>query len=1112
MSQFDVLNPKMDLYQKYFIEASAGCGKTFSIENAFVRLIIDPNRPLDVQKILVLTFTREATSELKARIRLALNQAKLHLEEGLPASFEYLREIQLGPEQAIKRAIEKLTDALTHFDLAQIFTIHKFCFLKMKQFLFQAELNLSQDFDDSQVNIKTYETIVRDFLSFYLEKEDLSTSQIHLLLRAYKNDFQLFLKSCVLQLSKETPIEEGVPFKTLYQRCLQEIKRLQKIQALNEEQFLQSYSHALSAYKGAANIKGEVHKDLEDALEKLSKLFNPGLTSEYFESALASYPTFKAIFQAKNLKKKVIEKPELYAVHFAFEKRLSKLLFPLLDQASSKENAFCMVCSKSYQLLLRYFEKNHLLTPQNILQKFRDLVKNPQIAGKISEETQAVIIDEFQDTDPLQWEILSTIFLENTSFHRPFYLVGDPKQSIYSFRRADIYTYLKAAQMLGVSQKMELNTNYRSQPQLLDALNNLFNKRGDAWLMLPKTKETLSYTPILSSQTVQKVDYGDKKGSIHFLIGEQKERAQTVPSKKVEETILFPFIVNEILRLHEQKNIAWDAFAILVRDRFQGARLKHFLKSYQLPFTSTRPESLQGLDSVKQFTQIFRAILHPKSIRELFSLKLNSILNFPQEIFEEEHLRLLIQHFLDLNTLLFEKGFLAFYDGLMNQATLLNSSIYEKILSSVDGIYLYSELEQIKDLMVQEELAGKTPMQLLKCLECLSEVNYLAEKTHPLRQNFEEVGIQILTLHMSKGLEFEIVFALGLVNQVKEKDLLILKEDSQKLSPTQSISPQELELYKNEQNAEKLRQLYVALTRAKQRLYIPCIFTDSAKDLSAMDLFLDKLQLDAQSLKKWIETQPEITATFCKGPLEVEHRLIQKSIDILPPEQSQLKFVKQTKNSFSSLLLSQKLAASNIQAPHDFLNEDKTIHTLPAGAATGSLFHDILEKIDFQDPEFSIDSCIVGTSFEPWQEVIRNQIERLLSVSIEGAFSLKNLEKEKTLKESEFLYPHPPSLQIEELVSKGNYLHGFIDLICLVSGKYYLIDYKTNWLPSYTASSLQQAMDAHYYFIQEKIYRQALKKILQHMDPRPFEECFGGSYYWFIRGLDESGQGLFKVN
>lgn len=1108
MKLFDILDPHLDLHQKFFIEASAGCGKTFSIEHAYVRLIIDPKQKFNVENILVLTFTREATFELRERIRLNLQKAKDDLEANSQDSVEYIKHLFNLASDEKKIILRSLKRAITTFANSQIFTIHKFCYSKLSQFMFDAKLNLSKDVEKSEVSLDTFKQVIRDYLAFYYDPKKISLGQFKHLLSSHKNDIEYLIHLCATLIAKEMQIVQPKNFEEIVELCLNEIEQIKNQHKLSEETVYEYFVTHAPFFKGTTNKNKQIDTQVLQLITHISKLFGMEKQSIIDDLVLDSYSEFCQIFSFDNLKKSVLKQAN--ELDFSYLEILQRTLLPLLRELTAKDNLLLLLASECQKLLKTYYEEKQVLTPNNILTRFHELIQNPKVRDSISSEYQALIIDEFQDTDPLQWEILSSIFLKNRGSEMPIYLVGDPKQSIYAFRNADLYTYLKAAESLGVSSPHELRTNFRSQPKLISALNHLFESHNNRWLELPKLNSHLPYKPVISSNRVASIEFNDDRKSIHYILSKTTKKTSF---QELEEEIFFPFIINEILRLHNTQNVALNSFAVLIKDRYQGSRLKEYFKKYQIPYVSLRSEPLQDSDIILHFLHIFLAALHPKSTKQIYLLKLNSLLNWPSSIFELNNLPTLFNYFADLKNLLFSKGFLAFYDRLMMESKLQSISIYQRVLAQKEGLYLYQELEQLKDILLQKELEGANPYQLVEFLENICESSRFDTQPHALKSNVENIGVQLLTMHMSKGLEFDIVFALGLACPVKNSEEPIFDRSKNALLPLDALSYEESEKYLKEQDAEKMRTLYVALTRAKQRLYIPCVFGEA---LSPTSLFFEKLGLDYETLQEYLSQQEDMSYSLCYEKITVVSQIKEPHHSLVAPIEPSIVYKNRYKHSFSSLATSVSHSLTELKAPHDFTCSLKTIHTLPAGSATGVLIHYILENIYFDDPLINLDSFLKNTEFEHWAEVIEQQISKLLITPInigDENFSLSQIARDQIYKEIEFLYPTTEPTLLEEMQRQGDFLHGYIDLVFMFNNRYYVVDYKSNWLGTDADAylNLTPVMHQHQYFLQASIYREALKKYIEMIDKRPFDECFGGVIYWFVRGLEADNRGIILV-
>ena len=226
-------------------------------------------------------------------------------------------------------------------------------------------------------------------------------------------------------------------------------------------------------------------------------------------------------------------------------------------------------------------------------------------------------------------------------------------------------------------------------------------------------------------------------------------------------------------------------------------------------------------------------------------------------------------------------------------------------------------------------------------------------------------------------------------------------------------------------------------------------------------------------------------------------------------------FTALSKHHYVKNLLEEKLPA-----PHNFLAEEKTPHTLPSSSDTGNLLHTILEEIPFNHPDVAtfVRPYLTKTPYEEWLQPLTTMIENALSVPLDG-FSLREIHHNSCFRETEFLYPCEGVSALKESNQPLGYLKGVIDLIFSHDGKYYILDWKSNWLGSstkeYTQENLARAMNENQYYLQAALYKEAAKRYLRLIDPRPFEEIYGGAFYLFLRGIDpsptEHAYGVIKI-
>ncbi|QVL57756.1 MAG: UvrD-helicase domain-containing protein [Simkaniaceae bacterium] len=967
MKSFDVLDPQTPLLGHHLLEASAGTGKTFAIEHITARLILEEDFTLD--EILIVTFTRAATRELKTRIRNTLKSK--------PPSFN-------------------LDRALALIDQAQIFTIHGFCHRMLTEYAFEGGLGyalLSEEESDYREILRSH---ITDFFRTSLSPADYSTTQLANL----PSDKERLTSKILSFIEKEGEFPSYPTFEEAYQKYLAARKTVSP-PALEQLEF-----------NKIKDLNGNLKKPYSTQFKLLEK---ETLSLEEFETLTAEGSLLEKLIPENLTKKATLDPNPLY--------KFRDTLLPILEPTTSPLCTLVRIARTLRTTARQALEEKEILSPNDILKKMEECLKIPAFCAKVRSRYRAAIIDEFQDTDPTQWNIFRALFIDDPI--PALYLVGDPKQSIYSFRSADIYTYLAAEK--SVPQKAHLDTNYRSDPKLIQALNNLFSQNKE-FLSLPDAP--LPFHPVNHPDSDDCL-FPDDKEPIHYFICEtEKKREKSWPSPAIEQTTFFPFIASEILSLTKH-NFNYSDFAILVKDRYQAARLKSYLEAQQIPTHSKSTDPIINTPTFYLFRSLLEALIKPSEIT--------------------------IKRFLSHHTT---------HDELKkNQAllteTLAQFSRHQTLHEALRTLYTPTDLDAHSDYLFLSELLlqhqAETHASLPELLTFL-----LSQKDLPRRPLSEPNSVTIMTIHMSKGLEFNIVFALGLLSRYTGREEFIRHQKEWLLFQPEHAKCQAA---LQNQEAEKLRQLYVAFTRAKHRLYIPLLIDTSHSPVplgqaSPLELFnptpTDATYLTPQKLKPPPHTPPLLH----------------------PPKPFQQTYQPHYLHSYSSL-------ANTHHIPQPELTAE-----LPKGPETGILLHSLLETI-LRKPSIDIPSLLIEQlpHHFPYQ-ITLNLINHALSTPLSPhSFSLSQVKH--LYPEVEFLYPNPP-----------NYIKGFIDLIFFHQNQYFLLDWKTNLLPSYDTATLQQAMTEHDYHLQSSLYQTALTRYLsQTHTPAPL----AGTYYIFLRGLPTAG-------
>lgn len=1159
MKPFNVLDRNLALHQHYLLEASAGTGKTFSIQNIVVRLLLEPQgekEPLTLQKILVVTFTRAATRDLKNRIRSNIEQALQYLQSWQmkdPAAEkapDYLKAYMEKGEEAVRMASKRLQQALFTFDQASIFTIHSFCARMLRQFALEGDMAVHSLQGDEPLPQSEVMAIIRDCLRTKVHAENYSSAQLEILLKQDPDQSQL-LK--LIQRGYQFPV--FLNFRETHAQLTNQLLSLKQSFALTSEKMIEDFRTQASSYKNpkGSETKGEV---LAKVI-RFAKLFDQNEWSMADIDVLIS----DGLIWIKALDPQLVKGklPKLEDLHYPhLTKQLQEHLFSPIEEARDPAVLLARMARDCQQLLQRFQNEEEKFSPDDVLRKMNRSLDQSNFLRKVQANYEAAIIDEFQDTDPLQWQIFQRLFISD---HPPWkgylYLVGDPKQSIYSFRQADIYTYLAAAQAIGEDRCFSLEVNYRSVPPLVQALNMLFAyEQLPHFIPLPKKSCYLNYQAVQAANLCQNSPLTDQLGAIHFFVAD----GQAFKKPKLtdlESAVFFPFIAQEITRLRKEKNLKFSQFAVLVRDGRQALRLAEYFDKFSIPYLNQKGMSLADSAARQALIDLMRALLHPHDRGALRCALGSPLMGWThEEVKKVESLEFALLFMQRLRMSLFDKGFAPFFQELLH--TVCNTkhqTVLEQVLERERGLEFYRDLQQIADLIVDHQyLEWNGPEGIIPFLDQFK----IWDDNDDVRVNRLQdpcaEGVKILTLHFSKGLEFDIVFALGLVNRTGMKEDLIPTESAEgrMLAPAGEDSLMH-QNYCEECDAEKMRQLYVALTRAKMKLYIPiALHLPSEKikwgEVSPMDLFLARLgQPPLASYNAMYERIKNFTdqnfIDFMELVGQRHHMTYAVHQEILFDVACQISakeplFLQSPPKvnvpgktlwmtSFSSMSQHLEIQAAErlailTAAPRDYDCEEKNVHTLPANSETGLLIHHILEKLPFKDFKnlkseeealIFVRPFIQNTVYKEWGGVIGHIIFNTLKTQLShplGDFCLADLEHTQLYREMPFVFSYSKEAGIEEIDFKEGLIKGVVDCLFYHKGFYYLLDWKTNWLgnhcEAYQAASMQVAMQEHAYFLQAAIYTEAIKRYLSLVENRPFSECFGGVFYLFLRGMQPDRQ------
>jgi len=862
MKKFDIINTP--LTGTNLIEASAGTGKTYAISGLFVRLIIESQFTAD--QILVVTFTKAATDELKERIRKKLMEAKEAFIKGSGADSFINEMIQKTDNH--KQTIDRLHDALVDFDRAAIFTIHGFCQRILHENAFETGSLYDTELITDQNSLLL--AIAEDFWRKELYRQ--SPEFINYILKSKKiKGPEDFLKLLGKAKTRDMKIIPGIK--------KAEIKSL--------DTYREIFKRLKSRWQDS---RDEVIKLLNDPSLKattygsLKVISMADFMDNFTASKSTGFPLFDKFenFTATKIIKST-KKDQISPRHefFNFCDELS-LIYSELETEFENYTLFLKTQIFEYAKseILKRKRKKNIQFYDDLLYNVRDALRQDAKGGKnalaraVRQKYRAALVDEFQDTDFIQYEIFTRLFSlkENSLF-----MIGDPKQAIYGFRGADIFSYMKAAS--NADSKYTLFENWRSKPGLISAVNTIFSN----------VKAPFVFDKIIfdKAEPAGHIDAGDniqenllklwyvdsnevegrrerQKAEGFAIEGKGKKGGKPVnkPVNKSDAVMLISNAVSgEIARItsHSDNPVKSGNIAVLVRTNRQAGIIKDSLSERSIPSVLYSAGNIFDSDESMEMERVLSAIAEPGNERRLKSALVTRILGVSaQELDSEDNtdkgLETWMTKFREYFKIWNNQGFIRMYRFFMAQ-----EGVKKRILSLYDGERRLTNLLHISEILHKESVEKNAGMTgLIKWLSEQRDPLSPRLEEHQLRLESDELAVKIITIHKSKGLEFPVVFcpfcwesSLIKENGKKAKEVVFHDINSNR-SLTFDIGSEEIEkhiaLAQNELLAENLRLLYVALTRAKELCYLVWGRINKA-ETSAMAYLLHDLLYDINIIK-----------------------------------------------------------------------------------------------------------------------------------------------------------------------------------------------------------------------------------------------------------------------
>ena len=1139
------------------IEASAGTGKTYTIANLYLRHILAGREP---GELLVVTFTNAATEELRGRIRARLHDALLLLQHPAASNDQFL-SLLLSQWQSLdsetqRLQMRRLQLALRCMDEAAIDTIHAFCQRALTDHAFHSgqtfEVTLLED------DRLLWEEALKDW--WRRRSYTLASTDWHL--------FKTCLKDLPALLKWQDQIRAH-PTHTLLPREPEDLSALfrvwrehdQEMQALasqwkqQRDEILETLQQSPALSRAATT---PYHPDkLPGLIEQWDHYFNSDqlleipVSLEYLSSACLVEKSTRA----KRGSDSRLESGFFLALQQALE-RIREFQIRFRARALIEAHDFADQHVRTLKRESRTLAYQDQLT---LLLEALQGASGEALGRSLRTRFPVAMIDEFQDTDAIQYGIFKRLYFDQD--HTSLIMIGDPKQAIYSFRGGDIFTYMKAKSEAGV-QHYSLQTNWRSEAPLIQALNSLFGRREAPFIYAG----AIDYVPALPAPKDDKEPLLiDNLATVPLTIWRiPLDERQKPYSKAHAHALLHEATANEIARLiqggHEGKvklgkNPLCSAdIAVLVRTSYEGNALRSVLLEKGVRAVTIGRECVFDSEEANGLLVLLQAINHYSDRRLLRNALASSLLRLDylaiaavvdDEIAWQEWLEII--H--GLHLLWLNNGFIVMFQHLLQEL-----KIGEKLAATGQADRRLTNLLHIAELLQQQSRASAGLDALLGWYR--DQLSQVSTEAAELRLESDEALVKIVTIHRSKGLEYPVVFIPYLWEckpvDVSGDSLLRFHDADGNLVVDLGSADFSQHGYcaERERLAEDIRLAYVATTRARSKVYLAWgDVGDGRMKGPPSKTALAYLLHPRQSAGDLGDQFPQ---AFSR-PASLDHDLasLQASAEgtiavIALPQASDFDIRKPQTQPEEPLEVAQFNArAATTWRIASFSSLTQDIHQVahggskssgdpildfPAGSHVGLLLHSLLEHLDFQqDIQAQCRELLPGIArrygFESTEHLatISNWMEILVQSPLNhGGLTLSKLSGEQRLNELSFdfgldhlhisqlndWFVSPGEQQVEPISGRDfrGLITGVIDLVFEYQGKYYLADYKSNFLggriDDYSPDRLRRAMADRRYDLQYRLYAVALHRYLaQRIPDYRYDQHFGGVYYLFLRAM-----------
>lgn len=1124
---------KIELDGISLIEAGAGTGKTYSITNIYIRLLLEKN--YDSSEIAVVTFTVAAADELRDRISNKLRELLTSLESGaenIPDEFSSLVNNSNIDESKIKIEL-----ALRSLDDAPIFTIHKFINKITKENAFESHSSFDAEISEDKSEILSL--IIMDFFRSNINNYE---KQIQKMLNW--SDYFKELVRFVRSVSEKNIIYSNVAADDIFS----ELDDFRESAIIFRDYFYDNEDNQ-KTFKSFAHARSNVNFPI------MIKLANQVIENKYYLMEKSDdFNLYFAWIDKDTFNRKFSEYPAVD------EDCLNALdAMRILYNAKNYTNIIIKRFKSAFALkALEYYHKavqkikiqKQILFYDDIINSVYSVVKDnadSELKKNVSRKYSIALIDEFQDTDESQCVIFGNLF--NNLIY-----IGDPKQSIYRFRGADIYSYIEVSKKS--TNRYNLQINWRSEEKLLSAVNAFFSCSD------PFRNKDIDFVPAEPCKKIGEMTIGDSNDVMNIRFQSYSNKSQLNVYEDITREIVSLLDLSSkgkalISEENSARPIRASDIAILVYKNNEADEMRSFLSKKGIPSAIRSGKSVFDSYEFTEFFQILTAMENPESMKKIKTALSVRFMGFTPamiELLSDDDMSIHAERFALYGRTALTKGLLEAYRMLVKDYTAVSN-----ISLSPDAQRIITNMDHIAELL--DERKRKKDYSLSELASEVSASLDESSEKYELRIERDDDAVQIMTVHKSKGLEFPIVFAaseflrkpdkkeLGFVCRINGKNTLVMNDGSD--YSTNIINS----TYKDEIISENLRLFYVAMTRAKFRIYLYHAEKKTAKQSEK-----NKFSALNHILSSYDPTFEDRETSDVLNEFAQKHGFSFTDISSLadsqnhsgyqPDSSGKLKAKQFPDISFRNFrVASYSMIAEGKDIPYEHKADENQVlynqsgdkvflHEFPKGSEAGNCLHGVLEKLienKVHDVKI-IDSFLrmYGINYSYKKDVIRliEEVKGAYFCSDDLKFSLADVKTENMISELDFHFSFDkfvsnkfeeiicedaPELHVRNTISEisiTGFMKGFADMVFFHEGKYFILDWKSNYLGDYASDyseeKLIHSMRSSKYAVQLYIYTYALYKLLKIRNKEFNYEDFGGFFYVYLRGVSAgSSNGIY---